>query len=108
MFGLDGARSGSVWGTTWHGALENDGFRRAFLADVASVTGSRWRARGAVSFAAVRERRLDILGDLVADHLDTAALLSLLADGPPTGLPAIPPGGPSQLVTPLPDLGSRT
>jgi adenosylcobyric acid synthase len=28
---LDGARVGAVFGTTWHGALENDGFRRAFL-----------------------------------------------------------------------------
>ena len=91
---LDGCRAGAVWGTTWHGLLENDGFRRAFLADVAARSGSPWQARGDVSFTAVRERRLDVLGDLVADHLDTAAVLRLLAEGPPSGLPFIPPGAP--------------
>jgi adenosylcobyric acid synthase len=34
---LDGCRRGAVWGTSWHGTLENDQFRRAFLADVAAV-----------------------------------------------------------------------
>ncbi|MBL7499798.1 cobyric acid synthase [Frankia sp. CNm7] len=91
---LDGCRNGAVWGTTWHGALENDGFRRAFLADVAARAGSPWRPRGEVSFAAVRQRRLDVLGDLVAEHLDTGALLALLAGGPPAGLPFVPPGAP--------------
>ena len=28
---LDGCRVGPVWGTMWHGAFENDGFRRAWL-----------------------------------------------------------------------------
>ena len=32
---LDGCRRGPVWGTSWHGALENDEFRRRFLAEVA-------------------------------------------------------------------------
>jgi adenosylcobyric acid synthase len=27
---LDGCRRGAVWGTSWHGVLENDEFRRAF------------------------------------------------------------------------------
>jgi adenosylcobyric acid synthase len=89
---LDGCRSGAVWGTTWHGALENDAFRRAFLADVAARTGSPWRPAGQVSFAAVRDRRLDVLGDLVAEHLDTDAVLALLTQGPPGDLPFIPPG----------------
>ena len=91
---LDGCRVGAVWGTTWHGALENDGFRRAFLADVAAHAGSPWRPSGAASFAAVRERRLDVLGDLVGEHLDADAILRLLAEGPPSGLPFIPPGAP--------------
>ncbi|ADP78560.1 cobyric acid synthase [Pseudofrankia inefficax] len=97
---LDGCRAGAVWGTTWHGAFENDGFRRAFLADVAARVGSPWQPRGEVSFAAVRERRLDVLGDLVAEHLDTDALLRLLADGPPAGLPFIPPGAPTGAAGP--------
>jgi adenosylcobyric acid synthase len=45
-------------------------------------------------FAQLREARLDALGDLVADHLDTAALTRLITSGPPGGLPVLPPAGP--------------
>jgi adenosylcobyric acid synthase len=47
-----------------------------------------------VSFRAERERQLDALGDLIAAHLDTAALLRLIEGGAPAGLPFIPPGAP--------------
>ncbi|MEV4084687.1 cobyric acid synthase [Nonomuraea fuscirosea] len=89
---LDGCREGNVWGTTWHGALENDGFRRAFLADVAARGGRDFVPDPATDFAALREERLDALGDLVEQHLDTAALLHLIQHGPPPGLPLLPPG----------------
>jgi adenosylcobyric acid synthase len=89
---LDGCRVRAVWGTTWHGALENDGFRRAFLREVAAIAGSAYRPSSEVSFAAVRERGLDLLGDLVADHLDTAAVRALIENGVPDGLPFVPPG----------------
>ena len=39
---LDGWRVGTTWGTVWHGAFENDGFRRAWLAEVAAAAGSSW------------------------------------------------------------------
>lgn len=39
---LDGCRVGSVWGTHWHGSLESDGFRRAFLREVAAASGRRF------------------------------------------------------------------
>jgi adenosylcobyric acid synthase len=45
-------------------------------------------------FAAVREARLDALGDLVAEHADTSALWRLIESGPPAGLPLLPPGAP--------------
>ncbi|MGY1739315.1 MULTISPECIES: cobyric acid synthase [unclassified Blastococcus] len=90
---LDGARAGSVWGTTWHGALEDDDFRRAFLAEVARAAGRRFVPAPDTAFAAVREARLDALGDLVAEHADTDALWRLLESGPPDGLPLLPPGG---------------
>lgn len=90
---LDGARAGSVFGTTWHGALEDDGFRRAFLTEVARIAGRRFVVAPDTDFAAVREARLDALGDLVAEHADTDALWRLIEAGPPAGLPPLPPGG---------------
>jgi adenosylcobyric acid synthase len=89
---LDGARAGSVWGTTWHGALEDDGFRRAFLTEVARASGRRFVPAPDTDFAAVREARLDALGDLVAEHADTDALWRLIESGPPDGLPLLPSG----------------
>jgi adenosylcobyric acid synthase len=89
---LDGARSGAVFGTTWHGALENDGFRRAFLIQVARTSGRRFVPAPDTDFAAVREERLDRLGDLIAEHADTDALWRLIESGPPPGLPLLPPG----------------
>jgi adenosylcobyric acid synthase len=94
-----GFRSGAVWGTTWHGAWESDGFRRAFLREVAERAGRDFvPAEGvdAVDVAAVRAARLDTLGDLAADHLDTAALTSLITSGAPQGLPFVPPGAPER------------
>jgi adenosylcobyric acid synthase len=86
---LDGCRRGALWGTSWHGALENDEFRRAFLAEVAALAGRDFRPVPDTSFAAVRESRLDVLGDLVAGHLDTAALSQLIENGPVPGLPVL-------------------
>jgi adenosylcobyric acid synthase len=88
---FEGCRVGSVWGTVWHGVLENDAWRRQFLSEVAALAGKRWLP-GEVPFADVREDRLDALGDLVADHLDRAAVMRLLEQGTPAGLPFVPPG----------------
>jgi adenosylcobyric acid synthase len=90
---LDGCRAGAVWGTSWHGTLENDAFRRAFLTEVAALAGRDFTAAPDTDFAAVREARLDVLGDLIAGHLDTAAIGRLIREGPPPGLPVIPPAG---------------
>jgi adenosylcobyric acid synthase len=86
---LDGCRRGAVWGTSWHGALENDEFRRAFLACVAAQAGRDFTPAPGTEFAAVRQQRLDTLGDLVARHLDTAALARLIETGPVPGLPTV-------------------
>ena len=75
---LGGARSGNVFGTTWHGTLEGNAFRAAFLAEVLGGEPS------GVDFAAARERRLDLLADLVEQHLDVDALLTLAHGGTPT------------------------
>ncbi|MFP8964468.1 cobyric acid synthase [Streptomyces nanhaiensis] len=91
---LDGCRAGSVWGTHWHGSLESDGFRRAFLRRVAADAGRAFVPAPDTSFAALREEQLDRLGDLVEEHADTAALLRLIEGGAPAGLPFVPPGAP--------------
>jgi len=88
-----GCAAGAVRGTAWHGLFDSDGFRRVLLAELADEAGRPFQPSG-VSFAAVRERQLDDLGDLVAEHLDTAALTRLIESGPPAGLPFIPPGAP--------------
>jgi adenosylcobyric acid synthase len=91
--GPEGCRVGSVFGTVWHGLLENDAYRRQFLTEVAALAGRDFVA-GEVSFAAVRQARLDALGDLVEASLDVEALLDLATSGPPADLPFIAPGAP--------------
>ncbi|MGW3892781.1 cobyric acid synthase [Micromonospora chokoriensis] len=91
----EGAVLGTVHGTHWHGAFESDGFRRWFLTEAARLAGrTGFQVAPATSFAAARERSLDLLGDLVEEHLDTDALWQLIETGPPAGLPFIPPGPP--------------
>jgi adenosylcobyric acid synthase len=90
---LDGWRRGALWGTTWHGAFENDDFRRAWLRTAAEQAGVDWQpVTGAPGFAAHRTAMLDRLGDAVEEHLDTLALLRLIEHGPAGDLPVIVPG----------------
>jgi adenosylcobyric acid synthase len=91
----EGAHSGNVFGTHWHGAFESDDFRRAFLSEAARLAGRHgFTVAPDTDFAALRERGLDILGDLVEENLDTDALWRLIETGPPAGLPFVPPGAP--------------
>jgi adenosylcobyric acid synthase len=81
LIGDEGCVAGNVIGTSWHGLLENDEARRAVM---------RWAGfttTATVSFAAEREKQLDVLGDLIADHLDTDRLMALVESGVPTDLP---------------------
>ena len=92
---IEGVVDGPVIGTHWHGLLENDGFRREFLRWAATTAGrDGFRAAPGHSFAAARQAQLDLLGDLVEQHLDTDALLALIEHGAPAGLPVLPPGAP--------------
>ncbi|MFD7582427.1 cobyric acid synthase [Kitasatospora sp. NPDC059817] len=96
--GLDGCRVGPVWGTTWHGALENDGFRRELLREVAALAGRAFVPAPDTSFAEAREARLDRLGDLIEEHADTDALWKLIEGGVPAAgsLPFLAPGAPGE------------
>ena len=86
-----GARRQNVFGTMWHGSLESDEFRAAFLDEVCHAVG-RSRVSTGVSFPAAREARLDHLADLLEAHVDIDAVTELLASGAPAGLPVLPPG----------------
>lgn len=74
---LGGARSGSVFGTMWHGSLEGDELRAAWLREAAA---GREVSTGTVSFASAREGRIELLADMIDEHLDVDALLSMLTD----------------------------
>jgi adenosylcobyric acid synthase len=91
----DGARAGNVFGTHWHGTFESDGYRRAFLTEAARLAGrDGFQVAPDANFAARREQVLDLMADLVEEHLDTRALERLIDAGPPRELPFLPPGAP--------------
>ncbi|HRL50668.1 MAG TPA: cobyric acid synthase, partial [Propioniciclava sp.] len=78
---LDGVRVGNTFGTIWHGAFENDGFRRAWLTEIAAAVGSDWRPTpGAPGFAARREQMLDELADALVENTDMNGLLTLASN----------------------------
>ena len=79
---------GATLGTSWHGVLESDGFRRAFLSWVAGRRDLDWKP-GEMPFADAREAQLDKLGDLIAENVDRESLFRLIDDGPPSGLPVV-------------------
>jgi adenosylcobyric acid synthase len=76
--GPDGAARDRFLGTSLHGLFEEDGFRAAFLADVARRRGKSWLPAG-VSFAAARDAQLDRLADVLETHLDLPRLEALLS-----------------------------
>ena len=84
----EGCAAGNTLGTSWHGVLECDDFRRAYLRRVAEERGLDWRP-GDESFAAAREAQYEALGDLIARNVDCDALLRLIYSGQPAGLPVI-------------------
>ncbi|TCO18132.1 adenosylcobyric acid synthase (glutamine-hydrolysing) [Kribbella steppae] len=87
-----GCRVGTTWGTIWHGLLDEDAARHAFLTEVGELTGKP-APDGTVSFAALREARLDRLADAIDAYADTSALMKLIEHGP-SAQRFIPPGAP--------------
>jgi adenosylcobyric acid synthase len=86
--GPEGCRLGNILGTSWHGILEHDTFRRALLRWVAEEMNLHWTP-GATPFAEAREAQLDTLADLMAEHTDADALLHLIVEGPPQASPTV-------------------
>ncbi|MDI3314340.1 MAG: cobyric acid synthase [Mycobacterium sp.] len=87
-FGVDGCPQGyrhnGVFGTHWHGLLDNDAFRRQWLTEAAALAGrDGFVAADDVDVGARRDARLDRVADLLDDHLDVDAVVGLIEDGPP-------------------------
>lgn len=79
---LHGLAHGAVFGTHWHGLLDNDGFRRDWLTEVAEAAGRDFVVADDTDVVARRDAQLDVAAELLASHLDMDAVLGLL-DGPP-------------------------
>jgi adenosylcobyric acid synthase len=84
-----GVRSGAVFGTMWHGCLEGDDFRAAWLDEAARLAGVPGFRAGGTSFAAAREARIDAIADALEQHVDLDAVLDLLDRGAPPDLPVV-------------------
>ena len=84
-----GISRGAVFGTHWHGLLDNDGFRRSWLTRVAAAAGrAGFVVADDTDVAGRRDAQLDRIADLLGAHLDTDAVLGLL-DGPPPRRPHV-------------------
>jgi adenosylcobyric acid synthase len=75
-----GIRSGHVYGTHWHGLLDNDAVRRQWLTEVGR---SGFVVADDVDVATRRDGQLDLMADLLTAHTDVDAILALLDHGPP-------------------------
>ncbi|BBY07942.1 cobyric acid synthase [Mycobacterium noviomagense] len=79
-----GYRRDHVFGTHWHGLLDNDAFRRQWLTTAAILVGrDGFAVADDVDVAARRDAQLDLMADLLAAHLDIDAITGLLDDGAP-------------------------
>jgi adenosylcobyric acid synthase len=79
-----GIRRGPVYGTHWHGLLDNDAFRRRWLAEAAAASGRRgFAVAGDVDVTARRDGQLDLMADLLTANADVDAIVGVLEDGPP-------------------------
>lgn len=86
----EGSVRGAIWGTHLHGLMESDDFRRAWLREVARRAGrTGFVAAEATSVAAVRSAQLDLLADLMEQHLDTSLLEELITEGAPGAMPTL-------------------
>ena len=75
-----GIRRGAVYGTHWHGLLDNNDFRRRWLTEVGPPA---FVVAGDVDVPARREAQLDLMANVLTAHVDVGAIVALLESGPP-------------------------
>jgi adenosylcobyric acid synthase len=75
-----GIRRDHVYGTHWHGLLDNNAVRRTWLTEVGKPG---FEVADDVDVAARRDAQLDLMADLLTAHTDVDAILALLDHGPP-------------------------
>lgn len=87
-----GYRRDGVFGTHWHGLFDNDAFRRDWLTQAAARAGrTGFVVAPDVDVTARRDRQLDVMADLISDHLDVDAVCALWQE-PRSSRPVIATG----------------
>ena len=80
-----GIRRGAVYGTHWHGLMDNNDVRRQWLRAAADAAGRPdFVVADDVDVPGRRDGQLDLMADLLTAHLDLDAVLGLLDSGPPS------------------------
>ncbi|MBP3087845.1 cobyric acid synthase [Corynebacterium sp. sy017] len=75
--GDEGSREGTNYGTHRHGYLEDDDARRQFLSEIAALVGKdNFIVSPDTSFAAERDKQLDMLADALEQHWDLDQLIA--------------------------------
>jgi adenosylcobyric acid synthase len=79
-----GLMRGSSFGTHWHGLLDNNVFRRDWLTAAAAAAGRPgFVVAPDTDVPRQRDTQLDVMADLLAAHLDMAAVTGLIDNGVP-------------------------
>jgi adenosylcobyric acid synthase len=84
-----GIARAAVYGTHWHGLMDNDVFRRGWLSEVAGAAGQHgFVVADDVDVSARRDAQLDLMADLLTAHVDVEAICALL-DGEAPARPTV-------------------
>ena len=79
-----GLRCGPVFGTHWHGLLDNNALRRDWLMAAAVAAGrTDFAVADDTDVPGRRDAQLDVLADLLDSHVDVGSITGLIDNGAP-------------------------